>query len=75
MEGVGPSGPLGGKNAVVEADKAFAGGKQKNRAPPVAPSKAVVALTKARLADRFLSWIINELGDNASAPSFSHCAL
>jgi transposase-like protein len=47
MEGVTPSGPLGGPNKVVEADETFVGGKQKNRATrPVAPKKPVVALVE-----------------------------
>src|SRR5689334_14618294 len=47
MEGVGPSGPLGGQNATVEVDETFVGGKQKNRATRrVAPKKPVVALVE-----------------------------
>ncbi|MBA16598.1 MAG: IS1595 family transposase [Sphingomonas sp.] len=45
MDGAAPTGPLGGANAVVEADETFVGGKQKNRATrAVKPKKAVVAL-------------------------------
>ena len=40
-------GPLGGPNAVVEADETFVGGKQRNRATrAVKPKKAVVALVE-----------------------------
>ncbi len=39
--------PLGGPNAVVEADETFVGGKQRNRATrAVKPKKAVVALVE-----------------------------
>ena len=42
-----PDGPLGGPDAVVEADETFVGGKQRNRATKrVKPKKAVVALVE-----------------------------
>ena len=47
MDGATGNGPLGGPNAVVEADETFVGGKQKNRATrAVKPKKAVVALVE-----------------------------
>lgn len=49
MEGVSPSGPLGGQNAAVEVDETFVGGKQRNRAfRAVKPKKAVVALVERK---------------------------
>ena len=45
MDGAAPTGPMGGKNEVVEADETYVGGKAKNRATrSPAPKKAVVAL-------------------------------
>ena len=42
-----PSGPMGGKSGVVEADETYVGGKAKNRATrKPAPKKAVVALVE-----------------------------
>jgi transposase-like protein len=47
MKGGGSDGPLGGPNAVVEADETYVGGKAKNRATrKPAPKKAVVALVE-----------------------------
>lgn len=47
MDGAAGDGPLGGPNAVVEADETFVGGKQKNRATrAVKPKKPVVALVE-----------------------------
>jgi hypothetical protein len=44
---IAPEGPLGGPDAVVEADETYVGGKAKNRAPrKPAPKKAVVALVE-----------------------------
>ena len=42
MDGAAPTGPLGGPNAVVEADETYVGGKARNRATrKPAPKKAV----------------------------------
>lgn len=47
MDGAAPTAPLGGPNAVVEADETYVGGKAKNRAfRKPAPKKAVVALVE-----------------------------
>jgi transposase-like protein len=47
MDGATGNDPLGGPNAVVEADETFVGGKQKNRATrTVKPKKPVVALVE-----------------------------
>lgn len=47
MDGAAPQGPLGGPDAVVEADETYVGGKAKNRATRApAPKKAVVALVE-----------------------------
>lgn len=47
MKGGNDDGPLGGANAVVEADETYVGGKAKNRATrKPAPKKAVVALVE-----------------------------
>lgn len=47
MNGAAPQGPLGGPDAVVEADETYVGGKAKNRATrKPAPKKAVVALVE-----------------------------
>lgn len=47
MDGAAPQGPLGGVDAVVEADETYVGGKAKNRATrKPAPKKAVVALVE-----------------------------
>jgi len=47
MDGAAPTGPLGGKDAVVEADETYVGGKAKNRATrKPAKKKAVVALVE-----------------------------
>ena len=47
MDGADPTGPLGGKDAVVEADETYVGGKAKNRATrKPAKKKAVVALVE-----------------------------
>ncbi len=47
MDGAAPTGPLGGPNAVVEADETYVGGKARNRATrKPAPKKAVVALVE-----------------------------
>ena len=47
MDGAAPTGPLGGPDAVVEADETYVGGKAKNRATrKPAPKKAVVALVE-----------------------------
>ncbi|MEV4933930.1 IS1595 family transposase, partial [Sphingobium sp. LSP13-1-1.1] len=47
MDGAAPTGPLGGPNAVVEADETYVGGKAKNRATrKPAAKKAVVALVE-----------------------------
>ena len=45
MDGSAPTGPMGGKSGVVEADETYVGGKAKNRATrKPAKKKAVVAL-------------------------------
>ncbi len=45
MDGVAPTGPLGGTGEIVEADETYVGGKAKNRAYRTpAPKKPVVAL-------------------------------
>lgn len=47
MDGAAPTGPLGGADAVVEADETYVGGKAKNRATrKPAAKKAVVALVE-----------------------------
>ena len=47
MDGAAPQGPLGGPDAVVEADETYVGGKARNRATrKPAPKKAVVALVE-----------------------------
>lgn len=47
MNGADDTAPLGGANAVVEADETYVGGKAKNRATRApAPKKAVVALVE-----------------------------
>jgi transposase-like protein len=47
MDGAAGDGPLGGPDAVVEADETYVGGKAKNRAfRAPAPKKAVVALVE-----------------------------
>lgn len=47
MDGAAPKGPLGGPDAVVEADETYVGGKARNRATRApAPKKAVVALVE-----------------------------
>ena len=47
MDGAAPTGPMGGKNEVVEADETYVGGKAKNRATrSPSPKKAVVALVQ-----------------------------
>jgi transposase-like protein len=47
MDGAAGDGPLGGLDAVVEADETYVGGKAKNRAfRKPAPKKAVVALVE-----------------------------
>ncbi len=47
MDGASGTGPLGGPDAVVEADETYVGGKAKNRATRApAPKKAVVALVE-----------------------------
>lgn len=47
MDGANGTGPLGGAGKTVEADEAFIGGKQKNRAyRKVAPKKVVVSLVE-----------------------------
>lgn len=47
MDGAAPKGPLGGVDAVVEADETYVGGKARNRATrKPAPKKAVVALVE-----------------------------
>ena len=47
MDGAAPTGPLGGKGIVVEADETYVGGKAKNRAyRKPASKKAVVALVE-----------------------------
>ncbi len=47
MDGASGTGPLGGPEAVVEADETYVGGKARNRATRApAPKKAVVALVE-----------------------------
>jgi transposase-like protein len=47
MDGAAPTGPMGGKGIVVEADETYVGGKAKNRAfRKPAEKKAVVALVE-----------------------------